>query len=169
MKLMKTTIATLILSISVSAFANNVAVWNSVLAVSNSNYAKTKASAVQNSITPKQQQLKTYQSNIEKLQQQYANQKDKLTDAQKDDIRKQIETNLNNYEQVALQIENIIQTHESDVLSKIAPKMPAIQESVIKQKNIDVLIDNRDRSITFVKPEWDVTDEITKKINEQVK
>lgn len=169
MKFLKTTITTLMLSISVGAFANNVAVWNSVLAVTNSNYAKNKATTLQASITPKQQQLKTYQNNIEKLQQQYSSQKDTMTDVQKADIRKQIDSNLQNYDQVAGQIESIIATHEQDILDKIAPKIKGIQESIIKQKNIDVLIDNRDRNVTFVKPEWDITDEITKKINEQVK
>lgn len=152
-----------------SAFANTVAVWNSQAAIANTNYAKAKITSTQASIKPKQQQLQSYKANIERLQQQYSTQKDKLSDAQKDDIRKQIQSNMQNYEQVASQIQSTVATNENDVLQKIAPKMQAITDNIIKAKNIDVLIDSRDGNISFVKPEWDLTGDFTQKINEQVR
>lgn len=44
-----------------------------------------------------------------------------------------------------------------------------LKETIVRQKNIDVLIDNRDRTVSYVKPEWDVTADFTKAINDQVK
>lgn len=66
---------------SVSALANNVAVWNSQAAITNTNYAKAKLASLQASVKPKQQQLQTYKANIERLQQQYNSQQSNLTDA----------------------------------------------------------------------------------------
>ncbi|MEJ6890802.1 OmpH family outer membrane protein, partial [Bradyrhizobium diazoefficiens] len=100
---------------------------------------------------------------------QYATQNAQMTQAQKDDLRKQIQTNLQNYEQVASQIQSIIDTNEAEVMQRIAPKIQAIKENIVRQKNIDVLIDNRDRTVSYVKPEWDVTADFTKAINDQVK
>ena len=154
---------------SQSVLANNVAVWNSQVAITNSNYARAKINAIQASVKPKQQQLESYKATVDRLQQQYVNQKDKLTDAQKDDLRKQIQSNLQNYEQVADQIQSTIEASEADVMQHVGPKIQSIRDGIIRQKNIDVLIDSRDRNVTFVKPEWDVTADFTKAINEQVK
>ncbi len=152
-----------------TAMANNVAVWNSQQAITNTNYAKAKLASIQASIKPKQQQLESYKANIERLQKQFAQQKDKLTDAQKEEIKTQIQKNLDNYTEVAQQIQTTIEDSETDIFQKISPKLAGIQETIIKQKNIDILIDNTTRVVNFVKPEWDVTAEFTKQINQQVK
>lgn len=159
----------LLCGFATSSFANTVAVWNSQLAVANSNYAKAKIATIQATINPQQQQLQSYKANIERLQAQYNAQKATMTDAQKQSIRTQIQSNLDNYDRVANQIQNTLNTHETDVMQKIAPKIQGITDALIKQKNIDILLDNRDRSVTFVKPEWDITADVTQKINEQVK
>lgn len=150
-------------------FANTVAVWNSQVAINNTNIAKTKIGVVQAAVKPKQQQLDSYKATIERLQKQYATQNAQMTQAQKDDLRKQIQTNLQNYEQVASQIQSIIDANEAEVMQRIVPKIQAIKENIVRQKNIDVLIDNRDRTVSYVKPEWDVTADFTKAINDQVK
>ncbi|MGP3422737.1 OmpH family outer membrane protein, partial [Escherichia coli] len=137
--------------------ANTVAVWNSQVAINNTNIAKTKIGVVQAAVKPKQQQLDSYKATIERLQKQYATQNAQMTQAQKDDLRKQIQTNLQNYEQVASQIQSIIDANEAEVMQRIVPKIQAIKENIVRQKNIDVLIDNRDRTVSYVKPEWDVT------------
>ena len=124
---------------------------------------------MQAAVKPKQQQLDSYKATIERLQKQYATQNAQMTQAQKDDLRKQIQTNLQNYEQVASQIQSIIDTNEAEVMKRILPKIQAIKENIVRQKNIDVLIDNRDRTVSYVKPEWDVTADFTKAINDQVK
>lgn len=156
-------------SIASTAMANNVAVWNSQQAIADSNYGKAKLATIQASVTPKQQQLQNYQANINRLQQQYMQQKDSLTPAQKADLEKQVKTNLDNYDTVAAQIQGILNSNETDIMQKIAPKLQAIRDTIIKQKNIDILIDNRERSVSFAKPEWDVTRDFIQKINEQVK
>lgn len=149
--------------------ANTVAVWNSQVAITNSNIAKAKIGVLQAAIKPKQQQLDSYKATIQRLQNQYATQNATMTPAQKDELGKQIQSNLQRYEQLASQIQAIIDTHETEVMQRIAPKMQAIKDTIIRQKNIDVLIDNRDRTVSYVKPEWDLTADFTKAINDQVK
>ena len=61
------TMMTMVSAISVSAYANNVAVWNSQLAITNTNFAKAKIATVQASVKPKQQQLE--QMRLESRQQ----------------------------------------------------------------------------------------------------
>ena len=161
--------ASILSVLAMPVFANTVAVWNSQVAINNTNIAKTKIGVVQAAVKPKQQQLDSYKATIERLQKQYATQNAQMTQAQKDDLRKQIQTNLQNYEQVASQIQSIIDANESEVMQRIAPKIQAIKETIVRQKNIDVLIDNRDRMVSYVKPEWDVTADFTKAINDQVK
>lgn len=151
------------------AQANNVAVWNSQQAIASSNYAKAKLASVQASLTPKQQQLQTYKVNIDRLQAQYNQQKDTITPAQKVAMENQVKTNMTNYDTVATQIQTLLSTTESEVLQRISPAIKGIQDTIIRQKNIDVLIDNRDHSVTFAKPEWDVTQDFIQKINEQVR
>lgn len=170
MKIMTQLATASILSVlAMTVFANTVAVWNSQVAINNTNIAKTKIGVVQAAVKPKQQQLDSYKATIERLQKQYATQNTQMTQAQKDDLRKQIQTNLQNYEQVASQIQSIIDANESEVMQRILPKIQAIKENIVRQKNIDVLIDNRDRTVSYVKPEWDVTADFTKAINDQVK
>lgn len=140
--------------------------WNSHLAIANSNFAKNKITATQNNIKPKQQQLKTYQDNIERLQKQL---NDKLSEQAQADLAKQIETNVLNYQEVAKQIQMSIETSEKEVMQKVAPKIKGITDNLIKQKNIDILLDYRDGGLTFSKDEWDITDDVTKAINEQIK
>lgn len=166
-----TTLATasMLSVMTMPVLANTVAVWNSQVAITNTNLAKAKIGVVQATVKPKQQQLDSYKATIQRLQTQYATQGDKLTQAQKDDLRKQIQSNLQSYEQVASDIQAIIDTSETDVMQRIAPKMQAIKENIKRQKNVDVLIDNRDRTISYVKPEWDLTADFTKAINDQVK
>lgn len=159
----------LLLTTFATAHANTVAVWNSQQAIASSNYAKAKLASIQASLSPKQQQLQTYKANIERIQSQYNQQKDKITPTQKSDMERQIKTNIDNYEMVAGQIENLLGNAENDIMQRISPVIKGIQDSIVKQKNIDVLIDNRDRTVTFVKPEWDVTQDFIQKINEQVK
>lgn len=161
--------ATILSVLAMPALANTVAVWNSQVAINNTNIAKTKIGVVQAAVKPKQQQLDGYKATIERLQKQYATQNAQMTQAQKDDLRKQIQTNLQNYEQVASQIQSIIDANEAEVMQRILPKIQAIKENIVRQKNIDVLIDNRDRTVSYVKPEWDVTADFTKAINDQVK
>ena len=168
-KIVSAIAATALLMTSVSALANNVAVWNSQAAITNTNYAKAKLASLQASVKPKQQHLQTYKANIERLQQQYNSQQSNLTDAQKQDLANQIQTNMQSYDQVAEQIQTTLASSESDVLKAIGPKMQAITYSIVKAKNIDILIDSRDGNINFVKPEWDVTKDFTNKINEQVR
>ena len=170
MKIMNQLATASILSVlAMPVFANTFAVWNSQVAINNTNIAKTKIGVVQAAVKPKQQQLDSYKATIERLQKQYATQNAQMTQAQKDDLRKQIQTNLQNYEQVASQIQSIIDTNEAEVMQRIVPKIQAIKENIVRQKNIDVLIDNRDRTVSYVKPEWDVTADFTKAINDQVK
>lgn len=159
----------LLLTTFATAHANTVAVWNSQQAIANSNYAKAKLASVQASVVPKQQQLQTYKANIERIQNQYNQQKDKISPAQKADLENQVKTNMENYENVATQIDSLLGNAENDIMQRISPAIKGIQDSIVKQKNIDILIDNRERVVTFVKPEWDVTQEFTQKINEQVK
>ena len=161
--------ASILSVLAMPVFANTVAVWNSQVAINNTNIAKTKIGVVQAAVKPKQQQLDSYKATIERLQKQYATQNTQMTQAQKDDLRKQIQTNLQNYEQVASQIQSIIDANEAEVMQRIVPKIQAIKETIVRQKNIDVLIDNRDRTVSYVKPEWDVTADFTKAINDQVK
>lgn len=161
--------ASILSVLAMPVFANTVAVWNSQVAISNTNIAKTKIGVVQAAVKPKQQQLNSYKATIERLQKQYATQNAQMTQAQKDDLRKQIQTNLQNYEQVASQTQSIIDANEAEVMQRIVPKIQAIKENIVRQKNIDVLIDNRDRTVSYVKPEWDVTADFTKAINDQVK
>ena len=161
--------ASILSVLAMPVFANTVAVWNSQVAINNTNIAKTKIGVVQAAVKPKQQQLDSYKATIERLQKQYATQNAQMTQAQKDDLRKQIQTNLQNYEQVASQIQSIIDANETEVMQRIVPKIQAIKENIVRQKNIDVLIDNRDRTVSYVKPEWDVTADFTKAINDQVK
>ena len=161
--------ASILSVLAMPVFTNTVAVWNSRVAINNTNIAKTKIGVVQAAVKPKQQQLDSYKATIERLQKQYATQNAQMTQAQKDDLRKQIQTNLQNYEQVASQIQSIIDANESEVMQRIVPKIQAIKENIVRQKNIDVLIDNRDRTVSYVKPEWDVTADFTKAINDQVK
>lgn len=170
MKIMTQLATASILSVlAMPVFANTVAVWNSQVAINNTNIAKAKIGVVQAAVKPKQQQLDSYKATIQRLQKQYATQNAQMTQAQKDDLRKQIQTNLQNYEQVASQIQSIIDTNEAEVMKRILPKIQAIKENIVRQKNIDVLIDNRDRTVSYVKPEWDVTADFTKAINDQVK
>ena len=89
---------------------------------------------VQAAVKPKQQQLDSYKATIERLQKQYATQNAQMTQAQKDDLRKQIQTNLQNYEQVASQIQSIIDTNEAEVMKRIVPKIQAIKENIVRQK-----------------------------------
>lgn len=152
-----------------TAFANNVAVWNSQVAISNSNYAKTKIASIEASVKPKQQQLITYKNTIARLQLQFASQQSKLSDSQKQDLAKQIQSNMDNYDQVAEQIQTTLANSEKEVLQRVSPVIKSITDTLIKQKNIDILLDSRDRNVTFVKPEWDLTNEITQKLNEQVR
>ena len=161
--------ASILSVLAMPVFANTVAVWNSQVAINNTNIAKTKIGVVQAAVKPKQQQLDSYKATIERLQKQYATQNAQMTQAQKDDLRKQIQTNLQNYEQVASQIQSIIDANEAEVMQRIVPKIQAIKENIVRQKNTDVLIDNRDRTVSYVKPEWDVTADFTKAINDQVK
>ena len=161
--------ASILSVLAMPVFATTVAVWNSQVAINNTNIAKTKIGVVQAAVKPKQQQLNSYKATIERLQKQYATQNAQMTQAQKDDLRKQIQTNLQNYEQVASQIQSIIDANEAEVMQRIVPKIQAIKENIVRQKNIDVLIDNRDRTVSYVKPEWDVTADFTKAINDQVK
>lgn len=156
-------------SVAPSVMANNVAVWDSQHAIASSNYAKAKLASVQASVTPKQQQLQTYKANIERIQNQYNQQKDKVTATQKADMENQVKSNMDSYETVASQIDTLLGATEADIMQRIAPALKGIQDSIVKQKNIDVLIDTRDRGVTFVKPEWDVTQDFIQKINEQVK
>lgn len=163
---MKKILFSALMLMSSASFANNVAVWNSHLAIANSNFAKSKINTTQNAIKPKQQQLKTYQENIERLQKQFD---DKMSEQAKADLAKQIETNMLNYEEVAKQIQQTIASSENEVMQKVAPRIKGITDTLIKQKNIDVLFDYRDGGLTFSKKEWDITDDVTKAINEQVK
>lgn len=163
---MKKSLFALLMLASTTSFANNIAVWNSHLAIANSNFAKNKITATQNNIKPKQQQLKTYQDNIERLQKQL---NDKLSEQAQADLAKQIETNVLNYQEVAKQIQMSIETSEKEVMQKVAPKIKGITDNLIKQKNIDILFDYRDGGLTFSKDEWDITDDVTKAINEQIK
>lgn len=170
---MKTIFTTLVFATTLAmtniATANTVAVWNSQVAIANSNYAKAKVQSLEAILKPKQQQLQTYKANINRLQQQFASQQATITEAQKQDLGKQIQTNMQNYEQVASQIQNTLATSETDVLQKVAPTIKTITDNLIKQKNIDILFDSRDRNVTFVKPEFDLTNEITQQINQQVR
>lgn len=157
------------LTFTSTAMANNVAVWNSQQAIATSNYGKARLAAVQASVAPKQQQLQSYQANLNRLQQQFVQQKNSLTPAQKADIENQVKTNMDNYDAVAAQIQSLLAASEADIMQKIAPKLQGIRDSILKQKNIDILIDNRDRLVSYAKPEWDVTQDFIQKINEQVK
>lgn len=162
-------IVTALLGFSVPSIANTVAVWNSQAAIANTNYAKAKLATLQASVKPKQQQLQTYKATVTRLQQQYVATQATLTDAQKQDLANQIKTNMQNAEQVAAQIQSALSSSEDEVYKAISPKMPAITESILKSKNIDLLLDNRDGNVTYVKPEWNLTQEFTNKINEQVR
>lgn len=170
MKKLTTLLTASVLSVlTMPVLANTVAVWNSQVAITNSNIAKAKIGVLQVAIKPKQQQLDGYKATIQRLQNQYATQSATMSPAQREALGKQIQSNLQSYEQVASQIQAIIDTHETEVIQRIAPKMQAIKDTIIRQKNIDVLIDNRDRTVSYVKPEWDLTTDFTKAINDQVK
>lgn len=163
---MKKSLFTLLMLASTASFANNVAVWNSHMAIANSNFAKAKVTATQNSIKPKQQQLKVYQENVERLQRQFD---EKMSEQTQAELEKQIKANMLNYQEVVEQIQQSIDASEQEVMQKIAPKIQGITDNLIKQKNIDILLDYRNGNLTFSKKEWDITDDVTKAINEQVK
>lgn len=154
--------------LSQSAAAGVVAVWDSQQALIKTNYAKAKLANLQSSLAGRQQQLKTYQSTIERLQQQYASQQASMTEAQKQELRRQIETNIASYETIEAQVTKTLIDNRKEMMRQIAPKMKGIIESIVKQKNIDVLIDSSDGVVTYAKPELDVTADFTQRINEQV-
>ncbi|ELA08308.1 outer membrane chaperone Skp [Moraxella macacae 0408225] len=159
------TLITLSVGFANTVVANTVAVWNSEEAIANTNFAKSKITATQKTLAPKQQQIKTYETNLERLQQQYQSADDK----QKASIAKQIDTNMKNYEQVSSQIRQTIATSQKEILDKVSPKMQSIMQNLIKQKNIDVLLDNTTETVSFVKAEFDITDDVTHALNQQVK
>lgn len=155
--------------LSVTSMATNVAVWNSQQAISESNYAKSKLAGIKASVQPKQQQLQTYKATIDRLQQQFSQQSATLTDAQKQSMAQQVRSSMESYDQVANQIQSTLSASEADVLQKVGPKLESIRNSIVQQKNIDILIDNRDRTISYVKPDLDLTQDFINKINEQVR
>lgn len=52
--------ASILSVLAMPVFANTVAVWNSQVAINNTNIAKTKIGVVQAAVKPKQQQLDSY-------------------------------------------------------------------------------------------------------------
>lgn len=167
---LKTTLTAtgLLLGFSLSCttvLANTVAVWDSQAAVINTNYAKSQLASLQNNIKPRQQQLNNIRLEINALQEKFQKNSGSMSLTEKQQLQAQVQSKLGQYNRIAESLQQQIEDTQNKIIQTLKPKITNVKNTIIKQKKIDVLIDKRQQAVSYVAPEWDITQQVIAEVN----
>jgi outer membrane protein len=85
------------------------------------------------------------------------------SDEQKNTFNGQIEQKLKAVNQLGGQLESARNSLQGRVIQELTPDIEAIVQALIEEKNVDVLMNSK--AVYFQKPEFDMTAELTEKLN----
>ena len=85
------------------------------------------------------------------------------SDEQKKTFNVKIENKLKEVNQLGGQLDSARNSLQGRVIQELTPDIEKIVQEIIEEKNIDILMNAR--TVSFVKPEFNITAELTKKLN----
>jgi outer membrane protein len=85
------------------------------------------------------------------------------SDEQKNTFNAQIEQKLKAVNQLGGQLESAKNSLQGRVIQELTPAIENIVQAIIEEKNVDVLMNSK--AVYFQKPEFDITAELTEKLN----
>ena len=83
--------------------------------------------------------------------------------SKKNTFNAQIEQKLKAVNQLGGQLESAKNSLQGRVIQQLTPEIEKIVQAIIEEKNVDVLMNSK--AVYFQKPEFDITAELTEKLN----
>jgi len=121
--------------------AAKIGVVNIQEAISTSNEGKKESDALQQKFGPKQAELKTLNDEVENLKKQYQAQEAKLSDEEKGNRAKVIETKSKTLQRNYDDFQSEVQQAEQEVINRIGQKMLTVLDKYAKANGYAVIID----------------------------
>lgn len=148
---------------SVCASANNVAVLDTRLAVLNSKAAKKAFAKLEKQIASDRQRLTQIQQEMSALEAQFKKKQASMSASDKKVMQQQAQAKLQEYNQLGQRIQRRIEDSQSQMLTKLMPKLKAGVAKVRQDKQVDVVIDKK--YVYAVSGAWDITGLVTEYID----
>ena len=155
--------AVLLSSISIAATAGTVAVADSQSAVMSTDYAKKTFDKLNADMKPQRDRLDQLRKEISGMEEKFQKNGSIMSDKEKQDLQKQAESKLNEFNGLAQSVQKRAQEVQQDMVQKMLPKMEIAVEEIRKAGNIDVIVEKK--NVIWAEPAIDITKKITEKLN----
>jgi outer membrane protein len=120
---------------------NRVAIVNIQEAIANTNEGKKELDALQQKFAPKQAELKSQNDDVENLKKQLQAQGDKLSDDERGNRVKSIETKQKSLQRNYEDAQNEFQQAEQEVVNRLGKKMIDVLEKYAKSNGYSMVLD----------------------------
>lgn len=88
------------------------------------------------------------------------------SDDQKKTFNQKFDKKLKQVNQLGGQLESATSSLQNRIIQQLTPDIESIVKDIIEEKNIDILMNARSGAVSFQKPEFNITTELTKRLNE---
>ncbi len=88
------------------------------------------------------------------------------SDDQKKTFNQKFDKKLKQVNQLGGQLESATSSLQNRIIQQLTPDIESIVKDIIEEKNIDILMNARSGAVSFQKPEFNITTELTSRLNE---
>ncbi|MFK8029341.1 MAG: OmpH family outer membrane protein [Gammaproteobacteria bacterium] len=141
--------ALLMFTASFAAAQTNIAVLNVQGVVLSSNQANDFKAQLEREFKPRQDSLKAMAEELKKMQEDGARDADFLSDDQKRELTQRYGSKLREFQKMQNDMAREQQEKEQVFVESVRPKLDAVVNRIVEQRNIDLLLDRR--SVLFAK------------------
>ncbi len=149
---------------------DKVAIVNIQDAIANTNEGKKELDALQQRFTPKQNELKTQNDEVENLKKQMQAQGDKLSEDERTNRLKSLEVKQKALQRNFEDAQNEFQQAEQEVVNRLGKKMLDVLEKYAKNKGYAMVLDvsNPQTPVLYASPGANITKELVEAYNAAV-
>lgn len=158
------TVALTVATLSTSAaYANNVAVADSQVAIFNSKYAKQTVATLNSSLKPQRDRIEALQKELASIETRFKTDAKVLKEDQVRALQTQAQSKINEYNSTAEGLQKRVDETQASMYKTLLPKLEKIIEEIRKEGNYDIIIEKK--NVIWSSPAVDITSKITQRLD----
>ena len=159
-------IVLLLTALSAPAWSNmSVGVVDLREAVFSSEAAAEFGTGIQAELEEEEQQIRALQQEAEEMQQRLETDGAMMSDSERERLSEEFERKVQEFQQRRGQFEQAVNQHQQQFLQQSRPLIDEVMEELLEEHDLDIILPAE--AVIYVKPDYDLTEEMIRRLNEK--
>ncbi len=113
-----------------------------------------------------EQQIRALQQEAEEMQQRLETDGAMMSDSERERLSEELEAKVQEFQQRGGQFEQAVNQHQQQFLQQQRPLIDDVMEKLLEEHDLDLILPAE--AVIYVKPDYDLTEEMIERLNEEV-